>query len=88
MATAHWWPARTLGRLKARDSVPALRATVQTGADAYVRVEALRSLVAIKGAGCLRPWLDELCRDAPFMVRELAREVLEASDAAADRPED
>ena len=80
--------ARTLGRLKAQDSVPALRATVETGADVYVRAEALRSLVAIKGAGGLRPWLDELSRDAPFMVRDIAREALEDSDAAAGRPED
>ena len=52
--------ARTLGRLKAQDSVPALRATVEGGADVYVRAEALRSLIAIKGAGDLRSWLDEL----------------------------
>jgi HEAT repeat protein len=72
--------ARTLGRLRARQSVPALRAAVEAGADVYLRAEALRSLIAIEGADALRPWLEQLSREAPFSVRGIARKALD------DRP--
>lgn len=68
--------ARTLGKLKARESVPALRAAAETGADIYLRAEALRSLIAIEGAGPLRPWLEQLGRDAPVTLRDIARQAL------------
>ena len=68
--------ARTLGRLKARRSVPALRAAASAGADVYLRAEALRSLIAIEGAEALRPWLEQLSRDAPLMMRDIARKAL------------
>jgi hypothetical protein len=71
--------ARTLGRLRARESVHALRATAQGGKDIYLRAEALRSLLAIEGAGALRPWLDELTRAGPFNVRAIARQALDAT---------
>jgi HEAT repeat protein len=69
--------ARTLGRLQARESVPALREAAEAGADIYVRAEALRSLIAIEGAESLRPWLTGLSRDAPFNVRDIARRALQ-----------
>jgi HEAT repeats len=69
--------AVTLGRLRARESVPALREVVEAGADIYLRAEALRSLIAIEGAERLSPWLDTLRRDAPFNVRDIARKALE-----------
>lgn len=47
--------ARTLGRLRARQSVPALRTAAEAGADVYLRAEALRSLITIEGADALRP---------------------------------
>lgn len=65
--------ANTLGRLRAHDSVPRLRETVESGRDIYLRAAALRSLIAIEGASALRPWLDELSRSAPFNVRAVAR---------------
>jgi HEAT repeat protein len=68
--------AQTLGRLRALARVPALREAVEAGNDIYVRAEALRSLIAIQGAGSLRPWLSALSHDAPFNVREIAREAL------------
>jgi hypothetical protein len=44
--------AQTLGRLRARQAVPALRAmAAEHGGDIYVREAALRSLIAIEGAG-------------------------------------
>jgi hypothetical protein len=77
--------ARTLGRLKARESVPALRATAERGPDIYLRAEALRSLIAIEGAEPLRPWLEQLCRDAPFMLRDVARQALAEHPPDGDR---
>jgi HEAT repeat protein len=74
--------ARTLGRLKACESVPALRAAAETGADVYLRAEALRSLIAIEGADVLRPWLEQLSREAPFILRGIARKALD------DRPQE
>jgi hypothetical protein len=68
--------ARTLGRLRARESAGALREAAEAGADVYVRAEALRSLIAIEGAGSLRRWLETLSRDAPYAVRDIAREAL------------
>jgi HEAT repeat protein len=68
--------ARTLGRLRARQSVPALRAAAEAGADVYLRAETLRSLIAIEGSEALRPWLEQLSRDAPFSVRNIARKAL------------
>jgi hypothetical protein len=50
-----------------------LREAAQAGADIYLRAEALRSLIAIEGAAPLRPLLEELARDAPFNVRDIAR---------------
>lgn len=69
--------ARTLGRLRMRESVPALREAAETGKDIYLRAAALRSLIAIEGAGPLRCWLTELSRAAPFNVRAIARQALE-----------
>jgi len=71
--------ARTLGRLRARESVPALRKAVEAGNDVYLRAAALRSLIAIEGAEPLRPWLDKLSRIAPFTVRDIARRALEGT---------
>jgi HEAT repeat protein len=68
--------ARTLGRLRARESVPALRDAVEAGSDVYLRAAALRSLIAIEGVEPLRPWLDELSRVPPVMVRDAARRAL------------
>jgi HEAT repeat protein len=68
--------ARALGWLRARESIPALRATVETGKDIYLRAEALRSLVTIEGAEALGPWLGELSRNGPFNVRAVARQAL------------
>jgi hypothetical protein len=68
--------AGILGRLRARESVPALHAAVETGIDIYVRAEALRSLIAIEGVGPLRPWLEELSRVPPVNVRDIARRAL------------
>lgn len=72
--------AGILGRLQARESVPALRAAVEAGNDVYVRAEALRSLVAIEGVGPLRPWLEELSRVPPVNVRDIARRALAAQE--------
>jgi HEAT repeats len=80
--------ARTLGRLRVRESVPALCAAVESGRDVYLRAAALRSLIAIEGTRALRPWLDELSRVAPVTVREIARQALqEAADANASQPD-
>lgn len=68
--------AQTLGTLKAHESVPALRAAAEDGTDIYIRAEALRSLIAIKGAEALRPWLEALSRDSPFIMRDIACEAL------------
>ena len=68
--------ARTLGRLKARQSVPALRAVVDAGADVYLRAEALRSLLVIAGPEPLGTWLEQLSREGPLAVRDIAREAL------------
>jgi len=69
--------AKTLGRLRARESIPALRATAESGKDVYLRAAALRSLIDIEGAGSLRPWLEHLSRDAPVTVRDVAQQALE-----------
>ena len=69
--------ARTLGRLRARESVPALREAVEAGNDIYLRAAALRSLIAIEGVEPLRPWLAELSRVPPVTVRDIARRALE-----------
>jgi HEAT repeat protein len=69
--------AQTLGRLKARESVPALREAVEAGSDIYLQAEALRSLIAIEGTEPLRSWLDGLRKEAPFNVRAIAREALD-----------
>lgn len=71
--------ARTLGRLRARESVPALREAVEAGNDIYLRAAALRSLIAIEGVEPLRPWLDELSRIPPFTVRDIARRAMEGT---------
>jgi len=71
--------ARTLGRLRARESVPALREAVNAGNDVYLRAAALRSLIAIEGAERLRPWLEELSRVPPLTVRDVARRALEGT---------
>ncbi|MDA8320781.1 MAG: HEAT repeat domain-containing protein [Actinomycetota bacterium] len=81
--------ARTLGWLRARESVRALRETAQAGRDVYLRAEALKSLIVIEGAEALRPWLDELSIAGPFNVRAIARQALEATaegDAAGSAP--
>jgi HEAT repeat protein len=70
--------ARTLGRLRARESAGALRAAAETGADIYVRAEAVRGLIAIQGAESLRPWLEALAHDAPLNVRNIASQALAA----------
>jgi HEAT repeats len=69
--------AATLGKLRAPESVPALREVVEAGADIYLRAEALRSLITIEGVEPMRPWLDALRRDAPFNLRDIAREALD-----------
>ena len=75
--------AKTLGRLRARESIPALRATAESGKDVYLRAAALRSLIDIEGARPLRPWLERLSRDAPFNLRSIA---LQALEDTADEP--
>jgi hypothetical protein len=53
--------AQTLGRLKAHESIPALRAAAETGPDVYLRAAALRSLITIEGprgrTRCVRGWI-------------------------------
>jgi HEAT repeat protein len=78
--------ARTLGTLRARDSIPALRAAAESGKDVYLRAAAVRSLIGIEGAGPLRPWLEHLSQDAPFMVRNIARRALADPEDAAAQP--
>ena len=71
--------AKTLGRLRGLESVPALRAAAEVGTDIYLRAAALRSLIAIDGVEPLRCWLGELSRVAPFNIRVIARRALEGS---------
>jgi HEAT repeat protein len=71
--------ARTLGKLKAPESIPALRAVVEAGPDVFLRAEALLSLIAITGPDVLRPWLERLSRVGPLRVREIAQEALGGS---------
>jgi hypothetical protein len=78
--------AGILGRLRARESVPALRAAAETGKDIYLRAEALRSLIAIEGVESLRPWLEELSRIPPVNVRNIARRALAGQAGDARRP--
>jgi hypothetical protein len=73
--------AATLGRLRARESAPALRQAVESGADVYLKAAVLRSLILIEGVEPLSRWLDELSRIAPINVRAIARNALEAGDA-------
>lgn len=83
--------AETLGKLRAREAVPALRAAAGSGGDIYLRDAALRSVLAIEGAGSLGPWLEELSRSAPFSVRAIARQALREAARAqepAARPAD
>jgi hypothetical protein len=68
--------AGILGRLRAREAVPALRAAVETSKDTFLRAEALRSLIAIEGVEPLRPWLEELSRVPPVNVRNIAQRAL------------
>jgi HEAT repeats len=68
--------AQTLGRLRARQAVPALRAAAQNRGDIYVREAALRSVIEIEGPGPLQRWLEELSQSAPFNVRAVARQAL------------
>ncbi len=76
--------AMSLGKLGARESVPALRGAVETGDDIFVRAAALRSLIAIEGVEPLRPLLRRLSQAgaAPVNVRAIARQALE--EAAGD----
>ncbi|MGH3285496.1 MAG: hypothetical protein ACRDPD_12570 [Streptosporangiaceae bacterium] len=67
---------RTLGRLRACESIPALRAA-EAGKDIYLRAAALRSFIEIEGAGSLGPWLEHLSRDAPLSMRNIALRALE-----------
>jgi len=46
--------AGTLGRLRIREAVPALRAMAENGRDIYLREAALRSVIEIEGTGSLR----------------------------------
>jgi hypothetical protein len=55
---------------------PARWAAAEAGAEVYLRAEALRSQIAIERADALRPWLEQLSREAPFSVRGIARKVL------------
>jgi HEAT repeat protein len=73
--------ARTLGRLRVREAVPALREVAESGPDIYLRAEALRSLLAIEGVEPLRRWLEGLSQAAPFSIRDIAREALNGSPA-------
>jgi hypothetical protein len=69
--------AGTLGKLRARESVPALHQAVEAGNDIYLRAEALRSLISIEGVEPLRAWLAELSRVPPVNVRDIAHRALE-----------
>lgn len=71
--------ATILGKLRARESVPALRSVAESGRDIYLREAALESLLSIQGVEPLRPWLAELARSAPFNVRDLARRAMETT---------
>ncbi|HUC27245.1 MAG TPA: HEAT repeat domain-containing protein [Streptosporangiaceae bacterium] len=78
--------ARTLGSLRARESIPALRAAAESGKDVYLRAAALRSLIDIEGTGPLRPWLVHLSQAAPFSLRDIARQALREAEEAAAEP--
>ena len=71
--------AGTLGRLRIREAVPALRAVAENGRDIYLREAALRSVIEIEGTGPLRSWLEEMSRSGPFNVRAIARQALRAA---------
>jgi HEAT repeat protein len=68
--------AGILGKLRARESIPALRAAVEAGGDVFLRAQALRSLIAIEGVEPLRPWLERLSHLPPVNVRDVARRAL------------
>jgi len=73
--------ARALGRLRAHESVAALRAVVESAADIDVRAEALLSLIAIEGPEA-RPWLEELSRAHPLPAGQHPAERLAERTAA------
>jgi hypothetical protein len=74
--------AKTLGRLRVREAVPALQVAAEAGKDIYLREAALRSVLAIGGADAIWRWLNELSGSAPFNVRDVARQaLLDAEDA-------
>jgi HEAT repeat protein len=68
--------AQTLGALRVRSAVPALRRAVDEDRDPYLAVAALRGAIAITGPEELRAWLEELARSESFMVREVAQQAL------------
>jgi len=72
--------AGILGRLRAHESVPALREVVRDGNDIFLREEALRSLIAIEGIEPLRSWLEEVSRVLPVVLRDMARRSLMGQD--------
>lgn len=78
--------ARTLGRLRARESIHALRAAAESGKDVYLRAAALRSLIDIEGTGPLRPWLVDLSQAAPFILRNIALQALRELEETAAEP--
>ena len=69
----------SLGGLRSRESIPALRQAAEAEKDIYLRAAALRSLITIEGAQALRPWLEQLSRTGPLNVREIARQALETT---------
>lgn len=78
--------ARTLGRLRARESIPPLRAAAESGKDLYLRAAALCSLIDIEGTGPLRPWLVHISHAAPFSLRDIAlRALRELEETAAEQ---
>jgi hypothetical protein len=75
--------ARTLGRLRAAESVPALRAAVEASADIFLWAEALLSVISISGPEPLRPWLEWISKAGPLRVREIAQDALRQSPREA-----
>ena len=68
--------ARTLGQRRVRSAIPHLRELAAHGADPFLAAQALRSLLAIEDTTVLRPLLDELASNGPFMVAEIAAAAL------------
>jgi HEAT repeat protein len=77
--------ARILGKLRARESVSALRTAAEAWKDIYVRAAAVESLLAIEGAETLRPWLEELTRTGSFNVRAIARRAFDGPGGSEAR---